>query len=183
VGALENSTLDLIRWANETEAALEMCFKDLSRLNESILQLSEALTGQSKYFDEKIAELIMSLENLRGSLNEAHAKWSENFKTITERQNALEEKLRSHEERIQVLYERSRQMSSGMEELRLRISELEESLEERDLQIARLQSFGMILSMMLAATLAIAIAGLIQASRARKIGIAGGSGNDQQGVT
>ncbi len=183
VGALENSTLDLIRWANETEAALEMCFKDLSRLNESILQLSEALTGQSRYFDEKITELIMSLENLRGSLNEAHAKWSENFKTITERQNALEEKLRSQEERIQVLYERSRQMSSRMEELRLRISELEESLEERDLQIARLQSFGMILSIMLAATLAIAIAGLIQASRARKIGIAGGSGNDQQGVT
>ncbi|MEM3816323.1 MAG: hypothetical protein QW341_05705, partial [Candidatus Bathyarchaeia archaeon] len=167
VGALENSTLDLIRWANETEAALEMCFKDLSRLNESILQLSEALTGQSKYFDEKIAELIMSLENLRGSLNEAHAKWSENFKIIAEEQNALEEKLKSQEERIQVLYERSRQISGEMEELRLRVSELEESLEERDLQIARLQSFDIMLSITLAATLAIVVAGLIRASRAR----------------
>lgn len=165
---LENATLELRRLMDETETALRMHFEYLNHLDNSISQLTDAMTSQSERFEKVIAELIINLEKLRSGLNDTYTRWSKNFSIVIERQDTLDERLKSQEERGQMLYVKSEQMRSEIELLKLRILALEESLKERDMQIMHIQNFNTILSMMLAAALTIAIVSLIQMLRIRK---------------
>lgn len=168
VKALENETSSLEGRVNATEERLAEDEAELAGLRAQVEELSEGLNEtlpRLEAVEREVGGLAAGLEEVEGRLNYTSQEWMRELSRMREGQEDLEKRVG---ERLSEISQGLNATSSEVEELKMKVAELEEQLEARDLEIMRLRRCGVILSLLVFASIILAATGLGLASRARK---------------